>query len=77
MTSKTVSLAERMARTLRSDVAGMHAYAVQDARGLHKLDAMENPHRLPAAMQQQLGQRLVHLRSTAIPMAVSMTCAVR
>jgi histidinol-phosphate aminotransferase len=67
MTSKTVSLAERMARTLRSDVAGMHAYAVQDARGLHKLDAMENPHRLPAALQQQLGQRLGALALNRYP----------
>jgi histidinol-phosphate aminotransferase len=25
----------------------MHAYAIQDSRGLTKLDAMENPFRLP------------------------------
>ena len=36
----------------------MHAYAVQDATGLVKLDAMENPHRLPPALQAELGARL-------------------
>ena len=36
----------------------MHAYAVQDATGLIKLDAMENPFSLPDALQAELGQRL-------------------
>ena len=36
----------------------MHAYAVQDARGLIKLDAMENPHALPPELRRQLGERL-------------------
>lgn len=43
---------------LRDDVQGMHAYAVQDARGLIKLDAMENPYRLNPALQAELGARL-------------------
>ena len=43
---------------IRRDVQGMHAYAVQDSAGLLKLDAMENPHRLPPALQAELGQRL-------------------
>ena len=43
---------------IRADVQAMHAYAVQDARGMVKLDAMENPHRLPPALQAKLGQRL-------------------
>ena len=29
----------------------MHAYAVQDATGLLKMDAMENPYRLPPVLQ--------------------------
>jgi histidinol-phosphate aminotransferase len=29
----------------------MHAYAIQDARGMVKLDAMENPHRLPLELR--------------------------
>jgi histidinol-phosphate aminotransferase len=36
----------------------MHAYAVQDATGLIKLDAMENPHTLPPELQAALGARL-------------------
>ena len=43
---------------IRQDVQGMHAYAVQDSTGLLKMDAMENPHRLPPALQAELGCRL-------------------
>jgi histidinol-phosphate aminotransferase len=49
---------ELASRVFRSDVQSMHAYAVQDATGLLKMDAMENPHRLPGALQAELGQRL-------------------
>jgi histidinol-phosphate aminotransferase len=45
-------------RNIRADVLAMHAYAVQDAAGLIKLDAMENPHRLSPDLQAQLGARL-------------------
>ncbi len=45
----------------------MHAYTVQDSRGLIKLDAMENPHRLSAELQQQLGQRLGALALNRYP----------
>ena len=48
----------RYARVLRQDVQSMHAYAIQPSRGLVKLDAMENPFRLPEALQDQLGRRL-------------------
>lgn len=43
---------------IRQDVQSMHAYAVQDATGMVKLDAMENPYRLPEPLQQALGARL-------------------
>ena len=49
---------ERLKATLRQDVQGMHAYAIQPSAGLIKLDAMENPFTLPPALQQQLGERL-------------------
>ena len=45
----------------------MHAYAVQDATGLLKLDAMENPHCLPVPLQQELGQRLGALALNRYP----------
>lgn len=43
---------------IRADVQAMRAYAVADATGCIKLDAMENPHPLPPNLQTQLGQRL-------------------
>jgi histidinol-phosphate aminotransferase len=52
------SLQERIAHTIRQDVKSMHAYAIQDSRGLLKLDAMENPFSLPADLQRELGERL-------------------
>ena len=43
---------------IRHDLQDMQAYSVQDAVGMVKLDAMENPHRLSAELQAQLGARL-------------------
>ena len=43
---------------IRADVQAMHAYVVQNSDGMIKLDAMENPHRLSAELQTELGQRL-------------------
>ncbi len=43
---------------IRLDLQSMHAYAIQDAGGMVKLDAMENPFALPPGLQQKLGQRL-------------------
>jgi histidinol-phosphate aminotransferase len=48
----------RYAKVIRQDVQSMHAYAIQPSRGLVKLDAMENPFRLPEALQRELGERL-------------------
>ncbi len=45
-------------RRIRQDIQSMHAYAIQSSEGLVKLDAMENPHRLPPELQAQLGRRL-------------------
>ena len=45
----------------------MHAYAIQDAAGLVKLDAMENPHRLPTELQHLLGERLGALALNRYP----------
>ncbi len=52
---------------IRQDIQSMHAYAVQDSNGMVKLDAMENPHRLPAALQAHLGQRLGALAFNRYP----------
>ena len=54
-------------RRIRPDVQAMHAYAVQDCVGMVKLDAMENPHRLPVELQAALGQRLGALALNRYP----------
>ncbi|TFY99625.1 histidinol-phosphate transaminase [Ramlibacter rhizophilus] len=54
----TQQLPDHLARLIRQDVQSMQAYAVQDATGLLKLDAMENPYGLPPALQAELGRRL-------------------
>ena len=60
-------LSSRMARLVRQDVQGMHAYAIQPSAGMVKLDAMENPHRLPPELQDKLGQRLGSLALNRYP----------
>ena len=55
---RLASTAERIAAVIRQDVKSMHAYAIQASAGLVKLDAMENPFRLPPALQRALGERL-------------------
>ncbi|MBU1443347.1 MAG: histidinol-phosphate transaminase [Gammaproteobacteria bacterium] len=52
---------------IRADVQSMHAYAVQDATGLLKLDAMENPFGLPTELQAELGKRLGALALNRYP----------
>ncbi len=54
-------------RRIRQDVVSMHAYAIQDSQGMVKLDAMENPHRLPADLQAELGRRLGALAINRYP----------
>ena len=54
-------------RRIRQDVLSMHAYAIQDSMGMVKLDAMENPHRLPAELQDALGKRLGALALNRYP----------
>jgi histidinol-phosphate aminotransferase len=63
----TPTLQNLIATRIRQDVQGMHAYAVQDSRGMVKLDAMENPHRLPAQLQQALGERLASVALNRYP----------
>jgi len=52
---------------IRQDVQSMHAYAIQESAGMVKLDAMENPHRLPVDLQKALGERLGALALNRYP----------
>lgn len=67
MTGSDTTLDPKLKKLIRQDVQSMHAYAVQDSAGMVKLDAMENPHRLPAALQAHLGQRLGALALNRYP----------
>lgn len=61
------TLDQLIATRIRQDVQSMHAYAIQDAKGMVKLDAMENPHRLPAHLQRELGERLAAVALNRYP----------
>jgi len=52
---------------IRPEVRAMHAYLVQDAEGMVKLDAMENPFPLPPGLQEALGRRLGALALNRYP----------
>lgn len=56
-----------IASVIRDDVRRMHAYAVPDATGFVKLDAMENPFTLPANLQVELTAQLATLALNRYP----------
>lgn len=43
---------------IRPEILGLRAYHVPDARGMVKLDAMENPYRLPTDLARAMGEVL-------------------
>jgi histidinol-phosphate aminotransferase len=61
------AVSPQLMQRIRQDVQSMHAYAIQDAVGMVKLDAMENPYALPHALQVELGQRLGALALNRYP----------
>jgi histidinol-phosphate aminotransferase len=63
----SAQLSPALKKRIRQDVQSMHAYAIQDSVGMVKLDAMENPHRLPAHLQAELGRRLGALALNRYP----------
>ena len=54
---------------IRDEVRAIRAYHVADPTGMIKLDAMENPYRLPTALAQELGQRLADVALNRYPPA--------
>ena len=62
-----MTVSPQLMQRIRQDVKSMHAYAIQDSVGMVKLDAMENPHRLPAELQKALGERLGALALNRYP----------
>ena len=62
-----MTVSPALMKRIRQDVKSMQAYAIQDSAGMVKLDAMENPHRLPADLQKALGERLGALALNRYP----------
>lgn len=58
-------------RIIRDDVLAMGAYHVADSHGMVKLDAMENPYRLPPALRRELGERLAEVALNRYPVPSS------
>lgn len=52
---------------VRSEILALKAYAVADAAGMVKLDAMELPYRLPEALRRELGERLAQAELNRYP----------
>lgn len=52
---------------LRPEILALEPYQVADARGLIKLDAMENPHPLPSAVRAEWAQRLSEVAVNRYP----------
>jgi histidinol-phosphate aminotransferase len=63
----TTDVSPLLMQRIRQDVQSMHAYAIQESAGMVKLDAMENPHRLPPDLQKALGERLGALALNRYP----------
>ena len=65
-------------KVIRPDVRAMSAYAVQQAEGFVKLDAMENPYTLPDSLKEELAQRLskVALNRYPVPLYTALKAKI-
>ncbi len=54
-------------RWIRPEVLAMSAYHVPEARGMVKLDAMENPYSLPEELRRRLAERLAQVDLNRYP----------
>ena len=52
---------------VRAEILALKAYPVAEAGGLVKLDAMENPYRLPESLRRELGARLAEAEINRYP----------
>jgi histidinol-phosphate aminotransferase len=55
------------ASLVRDEVRALRAYHVSPAEGLVKLDAMENPYRLPETLRREMGERLADVSVNRYP----------
>ncbi|MFN9389194.1 MAG: hypothetical protein ACK6DF_06535, partial [Betaproteobacteria bacterium] len=62
-----LSAAASPASVLRPEVLAQSAYHVADARGMVKLDAMENPYPLPEVVREAVARRLAEVAVNRYP----------
>lgn len=67
MSSIASPIESLISRTIRADVQAQHAYAVPDASGMLKLEAMENPYLLPPDLRSALGAHLAEVALNRYP----------
>ena len=58
---------KRPQELVRPEILALKAYHVAPAQGLVKLDAMENPYRLPGAVAAEMGERLARVAVNRYP----------
>jgi len=54
-------------KVIRDEIRALTAYHVQSAQGLVKLDAMENPYRLPEALRREIGEAVANAEINRYP----------
>jgi histidinol-phosphate aminotransferase len=66
-------------KVIRPEIQAMHAYQVSDATGLVKLDVMESPYRLPAALAAEIGDAVsrVAINRYPVPSANELRALIR
>jgi len=64
---RTSSAAGFVAAVVRPEIRALSAYAVASAEGMIKLDAMENPHALPAGARARLSEALARVPINRYP----------
>jgi histidinol-phosphate aminotransferase len=67
MAHEGIPVSRGPADLVRDDVRAISGYHVPPAQGMVKLDAMENPYRLPAALAEEMGQRLAAVAINRYP----------
>ena len=63
----TSAAADFVAAVVRPEIRALSAYAVAKAEGMVKLDAMENPHALPADVRARLSEALARVPINRYP----------
>lgn len=63
----SVSPTVRIEKLMRQEILDLHAYHVPPSAGLVKLDAMENPYRLPSALREEIARVVANAEINRYP----------